>query len=70
MSSGIKVNLDSVLIFTLGFGFSFLEPLDERLSLLMDLGCCFLGNILLRRPTKRFSTKRGRRKPKRNTMTG
>merc|ERR1719322_1750542 len=48
MSSGIKVNLDSILIFTLGFGFCFLEPLDERLSLLMDLGCCFLGNILLR----------------------
>merc|ERR1719259_1540764 len=48
MSSGVEVNLDSILIFTLGFGFSFLEPLDERLSLLMDLGCCFLGNILLR----------------------
>merc|ERR1719450_1960590 len=48
MSSGVKVDLDSILIFTLGFGFSFLEPLDERLSLLMDLGCCFLGNILLR----------------------
>merc|ERR1719348_2543662 len=46
MSSGVKVNLDSVLIFTLGFGFSFLEPFDERLSLLMDLGGSFLGNIL------------------------
>merc|ERR1719410_491541 len=48
MSSGVKINLDSILIFTLGFGFSFLEPLDERLSLLMNLSRSFFSNILLR----------------------